>query len=211
MNSHIERTSCHKRQLHKAKLSNSYSISIEIKLYLLHMEYFAYNHSNCWSQISRLMQPYRPSVLKNLFYSHAVSYLKKMSMSIDYFTMDTVDAARMAFFAMTAYNNLHQPDKYYSKSNHLYKLIRTSGLTIEKVDSYITNNSISINYETIKKQLGNLLIKADTDSLIAHGLVLPIDEHKTLFPIKRLSLSALDNTESVSESALKGLITWWKI
>ena len=123
-----------KRSYHKGKTIYADDISIEIKLYLLHMEYFSFSHCNCWSQISKVMQPYRPSALKNLFYSHAVSYLKKLSMNKDYATMNVLEAGRMAFFVMTIYNNLHQPNKYFSKSNHLYKLIRSTGLTSDKIE-----------------------------------------------------------------------------
>ena len=159
----------------------------EIELYRWHLEYFQVNMPNSWSSIAKKINTATPSFLKNLFYSHAMSSLRRILSMIAYDRCELLDQIRISYFLILATEYLQYNKIGSSRNDHFMKLLIQYNVTQDALLKYKEINHIKEDKCSLKSKICGILKTECTPlketlirGIIDNALQLPIDNNKTL-------------------------------
>ena len=142
---------------------------------------------NSWSNISKKISGTTPAMLKNIFYSHAMSSIKKILANVSLSTCDEIDRIRINYFLILASEYMQYNLVNTLRNDHFMKLLNKYNINMEALDKYAIDNAISKNRDSIKKKIYELLntdyvpyADSSRKCMFNNALVLPIDSNKKL-------------------------------
>jgi hypothetical protein len=175
----------HKFKFRRTKHLQATDIVRELELYRWHREYFQASLPNCWSLISKSIDGTTPDMIKNIFYCHAITSLKRIIAGIDYQECSQIEQIRISYFLILSMEHLHFSESNSIRSNHFLKLLHKYNISIGVLEKYALFNNLSTNYDQLKTKICEILGKANQPEIgeqILKGGVMsfPIDNRKKL-------------------------------